>query len=170
MRLNRRSVLMGTTVVATLGLWRAFGAPLFGPAPAEAAAGSFPVTLPDAEWEKRLDPKAFDVLRRSGTEWPFTSPLNREHRPGTFACAGCSSSLFSSRTKFESHTGWPSFWAPLPGSVAGTRDVGLGMARTEIHCATCGGHLGHVFRDGPQPTGLRYCMNGVAMRFAPEAT
>lgn len=169
MCLNRRSVLMGTTVAATLGLWRSFGVAPFGPVPARAAAGTFPVTLSDAEWEKKLDAKAFDVLRREGTEWPFTSPLNREHRAGTFTCAGCSSALFSSKTKFESHTGWPSFWDPLPGSVAETRDASLGMARTEIHCATCGGHLGHVFDDGPRPTGLRYCMNGAAMRFVPEA-
>ncbi len=167
MRLNRRSVAIGATLAAVLGTLRSFGSLPFGATPARAAAGAFPVSLSDAEWQKRLDAKAFDVLRRDGTEWPFTSPLNKEHRVGTFACKGCEAALFSSKTKFESHTGWPSFWEPLAGSVAETRDTSLGMARTEIHCATCGGHLGHVFNDGPKPTGLRYCMNGAALRFTP---
>ena len=109
------------------------------------------------------------MLRREGTERPFSSPLNREHRTGRFACAGCATPLFSSSTKFESGTGWPSFYRPLPGAVAESRDDSLGTARTEVHCVTCGGHLGHVFDDGPKPTGLRYCMNGVALRFAPGA-
>ena len=111
----------------------------------------------------------FDVLRREGTERPYTSPLNDEHRAGTFGCAGCQLALFSSRTKFDSHTGWPSFWAPLDHAVATRIDGSFGVERTEVHCRRCGGHLGHVFDDGPKPTGLRYCMNGVAMNFTPGA-
>lgn len=126
---------------------------------------SFPFTLSDAEWRKRLTMQQYRVLRQAGTERPFSSPLNDEHRRGTFACAGCEQDLFSSTTKFDSGTGWPSFWAPLPKAVGEERDVSMGMVRTEIHCSNCGGHLGHVFDDGPKPTGLRYCMNGVAMTF-----
>jgi peptide-methionine (R)-S-oxide reductase len=107
------------------------------------------------------------VLRHADTEAPFTSPLNKEHRSGTFTCAGCARPLFASRTKFDSGTGWPSFWQPLPGAVLTQNDATLGMARTEVHCNHCGGHLGHVFNDGPKPTGLRYCMNGVALGFLP---
>ncbi len=127
----------------------------------------YEVTLPDAEWRKRLSPAAYDVLRHQGTERPFTSPLNNEHRAGTFACAGCALPLFSSKTKFDSGTGWPSFWQPLPNAIGTTSDSSFGMERTEVHCRRCGGHLGHVFNDGPRPTGLRYCMNGVAMTFRP---
>ena len=132
------------------------------------AAERFPVTLSDAEWRKRLAPAAYQVLRHEDTEAPFTSPLLKEHRKGTFACAGCTRPLFSSTTKFESGTGWPSFWAPLKGAVATKTDGTLGMTRTEVHCPQCGGHLGHVFDDGPKPTGLRYCMNGIALKFQPE--
>jgi peptide-methionine (R)-S-oxide reductase len=128
---------------------------------------SFEVTLPDAEWRKRLDPASYAVLRQASTERAFTSPLNKEHRAGTFACKGCDLPLFSSRTKYDSGTGWPSFWRPLPTAVRTSTDHDLGYARTEVHCRRCGGHLGHVFKDGPPPTGLRYCMNGVAMRFLP---
>ena len=135
-----------------------------GSRPAEAAE-RFEVTHTDAQWRKLLSPAAYDVLRREGTETPGSSPLNKEHRAGTFACAGCAKPVFSSKTKFESGTGWPSFWAPLPGGVGTKTDRGLMMARTEVHCARCGGHLGHVFDDGPKPTGKRYCMNGVAMTF-----
>jgi peptide-methionine (R)-S-oxide reductase len=132
-----------------------------------AKAESFEVTLPDAEWRKRLDATSYAVLRKAATERPFTSPLNKEHRAGTFACKGCDLPLFSSRTKYDSGTGWPSFWRPLPAAVRTSTDHDLGYARTEVHCRRCGGHLGHVFKDGPPPTGLRYCMNGVAMRFLP---
>jgi len=133
------------------------------------ATESFEITHSDTEWRAMLTPEQFAVLRREGTERPFTSPLNTEHRPGTFACAGCALPLFSSETKFDSGTGWPSFWRPLEGAVATTEDRTLGMSRTEVHCERCGGHLGHVFDDGPPPTGQRYCMNGVAMTFTPKA-
>jgi peptide-methionine (R)-S-oxide reductase len=123
-------------------------------------------TAPD--WKQALTPEQFRVLREHGTERPGTSPFNVEKRSGTFQCAGCGHPLFGSQTKFESGTGWPSFWSPIEGAVETTVDRSLGMARTEVHCARCGGHLGHVFPDGPAPTGLRYCMNGVALGFKPE--
>ena len=121
----------------------------------------------DAEWQKILTPAQFRVLRKHDTEPPFTSPLNHEKRRGTFSCAGCDLPLFSSDTKFESGTGWPSFNDPVPGSVETTEDRSYGMVRTECHCSRCGSHLGHVFPDGPPPTGLRYCINGVALNFQP---
>lgn len=127
----------------------------------------FEITLSDAQWKAKLSPAAYNVLRHEGTETPYTSPLNSEHRAGIFSCAGCALPAFSSKTKFESGTGWPSFWAPLANAVKTRTDSSLGMARTEVHCRRCGGHLGHVFDDGPKPTGLRYCMNGVAMTFTP---
>lgn len=130
-----------------------------------AAPETFEVTLTDAQWRTRLSAAQYDILRRDGTEHPFSSPLNEEHRDGVFACAGCDLKLFSSKTKFDSHTGWPSFWAPLEAAVAERNDTTFGMARTEVHCRRCGGHLGHVFDDGPRPTGLRYCMNGQALSF-----
>jgi peptide-methionine (R)-S-oxide reductase len=135
--------------------------------PAFAAGGSFEVAMSDAEWRKRLTQNQFSVLRHAGTERPYSSPLNDEHRKGRFACAGCENPLFASETKFDSGTGWPSFWAPLDKAVGTGRDTAFGMEREEVHCARCGGHLGHVFEDGPKPTGLRYCMNGVAMTFQP---
>jgi peptide-methionine (R)-S-oxide reductase len=133
--------------------------------PSAAVSGTFPVTYTDGEWRNRLSAAQYRVLRRQSTERPFTSPLNREHRDGVFKCAGCGRELFASRTKFESGTGWPSFWRPIDGAVATTVDRSWLMVRMEVHCAACGGHLGHVFEDGPQPTGLRYCINGVALTF-----
>ena len=129
------------------------------------AATTASFRLSDAEWRKRLSPEAYYVLRQAGTEPPFSSPLNDEHRPGTFVCAGCALPLYSSATKFDSGTGWPSFYDHLPHAIGESSDRSLLMTRTEVHCARCAGHLGHVFDDGPKPTGLRYCMNGVALRF-----
>jgi peptide-methionine (R)-S-oxide reductase len=126
------------------------------------------IEKPDAEWRAALSPEAYHVLREHGTERAGTSPLNHEKRKGTFACAGCGKDLFASDTKFESGTGWPSFFAPIADDAVGTsEDRSWFMRRTEVHCADCGGHLGHVFPDGPRPTGLRYCMNGVALSFKP---
>ncbi len=135
--------------------------------PAFAKGGQFQVSHSTAEWKKILGPQRFPVLREAATERAFTSPLNDEHRKGMFVCAGCNRKLFSSAMKFESGTGWPSFWKPLPGAVLTKTDRTFGMARTEVLCERCGGHLGHVFDDGPKPTGLRYCMNGLAMKFVP---
>ena len=132
-----------------------------------ASGQSFEVMRSDAQWRQQLSPAQYAVLRQQSTERAFSSPLNGEHRRGTFTCAGCALPLFSSATKFDSGTGWPSFWAPLHGAVGEERDTTFGMLRVEVHCRRCGGHLGHVFDDGPRPTGLRYCMNGVAMNFIP---
>ena len=132
-----------------------------------ARAATFKVNYTDAEWKKRLTKNQYYLLREEGTEPPFTSPLLNEHRKGTFLCAGCNNELFSSATKFESGTGWPSFWQPLLGAVGTSTDFKLGYPRTEVHCADCGGHLGHRFNDGPKPTGLRYCMDGDAMKCRP---
>jgi peptide-methionine (R)-S-oxide reductase len=126
---------------------------------------TFPIQKSDAEWQKQLDPLEYHVLRKHGTERAGTSPLNHEKRAGTFRCAGCGAPLFDSATKYESGTGWPSFWEPLPSAVDTATDRSFLMSRTEVHCARCGGHLGHVFPDGPQPTGQRYCMNGAALKF-----
>ena len=131
----------------------------------QAPTNTFEVAMAEADWQKRLTPAQFTVLRKHGTERAGSSPLDKEYRPGTYHCAGCERALFSSDTKFDSGTGWPSFWAPLPNAVGTTTDRSLFMVRTEVHCARCGGHLGHVFDDGPKPTGLRYCMNGVALIF-----
>lgn len=124
--------------------------------------------LSDDEWRKRLDPEAYQVLRHEGTEYAGTSPLNEEKRSGTYVCAGCDTPLFKSEMKFNSGTGWPSFFTTLPGAFETSTDHKLLMPRTEYHCARCGGHHGHVFKDGPQPTGLRYCNNGVALKFIPD--
>ena len=131
---------------------------------------TFPVQKTDEEWRQVLTPEQYYVLRQHGTERPGTCALLHEKRAGKFTCAGCGLPLFVAERKFESGTGWPSFWAPVEGAVATTVDRSYGMTRTEVHCARCNGHLGHVFPDGPQPTGLRYCMNGVAMTFMPAAT
>lgn len=128
----------------------------------------FPIQRSEAEWRAALSPAAYQVLREHGTERAGTSPLNAEKRPGTFHCAGCDTALFDAGTKFESGTGWPSFTSPIAGNVGESEDNSFFMRRTEVHCAACGGHLGHVFPDGPEPTGLRYCMNGVSLLFKPE--
>ncbi len=134
-----------------------------------APAETYEVQKPEDEWRRELSPEQFRVLRGHGTERPGSSPLNGEKRPGAFLCAGCGQALFDAGTKYESGTGWPSFYAPIGEGAVGTQtDRSLFMTRTEVHCARCGGHLGHVFPDGPKPTGQRYCMNGVAMRFEPE--
>jgi peptide-methionine (R)-S-oxide reductase len=141
-------------------------APLFS---RSSAADSFEISYSDAEWRKRLTAAQYAVLRQEGTERPFSSPLLHEERKGLFACAGCDLDLFSSATKFDSHTGWPSFWKPLDNAVQTIRDASFGMVRDAVRCRRCGGHLGHVFDDGPKPTGLRYCMNGAALVFKPAA-
>jgi peptide-methionine (R)-S-oxide reductase len=131
--------------------------------------GTYAVQKDDAEWQNELSPKQYQVLRCHGTEHPGTSPLNGEKRSGTYQCAGCGQPLFSSDTKFESGTGWPSFWAPMDDAIGTTEDRSHFMTRVEVHCKSCGGHLGHVFPDGPRPTGERYCMNGVALKFEPRS-
>jgi len=150
-RRNFIGLLLASTAGACLG-----GSP---------AVAGFPVSKSDAEWKKTLSPMAYEVLRHQGTEMPYSSPLDMIYKKGTYSCAGCGVALFSSDTKYDSQTGWPSFWKPLQGAVLTQRDTSEMMIRTEVHCHSCGGHLGHVFDDGPKPTGLRYCMNGVAMQF-----
>jgi peptide-methionine (R)-S-oxide reductase len=161
--LTRREMLNGglglAALMAGVGLKSAPGG----------AATDAPVVRSESEWRKILTPDQYAVLREEGTERPFTSPLLHEERAGNFACAGCDLPLFSSKTKFDSGTGWPSFWAPLDNAVTVKQDDSLGMTRTAVMCRRCGGHLGHVFDDGPKPTGLRYCMNGLAMKFIPDA-
>jgi peptide-methionine (R)-S-oxide reductase len=174
MRSRRLFLLTGAAAAAAAALgaggWRAMAA-----APVATAAGpaktpeAFEFVRTDAQWRQMLTPMQYAVLREESTERPYSSPLNDEHRAGTFSCAGCKLPVFSSRTKFESGTGWPSFWEPLTGGVGTRQDGSFGMQRTSVHCHRCGGHLGHVFDDGPKPTGLRYCMNGVAMTFAAGA-
>ena len=162
--MTRRHTLLGLGAIsAALAGLRG----LFTSQNAQAAqpAQAYPLVRTDAEWQKLLKPEQFRVLRTAGTERPGSSPLNKEKRAGTFACAGCAQPLFSSKTKFESGTGWPSFWQPLDKAVVENSDTTLFMKRVEVLCSNCGGHLGHVFDDGPKPTGLRYCMNGIAMNF-----
>jgi len=161
MDLTRRRFFAGAgtvvgSIVATAALARSAAA---------SPSDDFEVTHTDAEWQQLLSADQYNVLRNAGTEMPYSSPLNDEHGQGVFSCAGCGLALFSSDTKFESGTGWPSFWQPLDGAVIERTDGSIGMSRTEVLCRRCGGHLGHVFDDGPQPTGLRYCMNGDAMTF-----
>lgn len=137
-------------------------------APRAAAAAEPGWQLTPAQWRARLSPASYAVLREASTEMPFSSPLDHERRPGTYLCAGCSLAVFSSKTKFDSGTGWPSFYEPLAHAVDTKADYSILEPRTEVHCHRCGGHLGHVFDDGPKPTGLRYCINGVALKFQPE--
>ena len=160
--MDRRGILAGGVGA---GLLAYLTAATSGRAKPARADETFEVTHTEAQWREMLSPAAFVTLRKEGTERPFSSPLNDNHKKGTFTCAGCDLALFSSATKFESGTGWPSFYRPLPNAVKTRKDGALGMTRTEVHCRRCGGHLGHVFNDGPPPTGLRYCMNGVAMNF-----
>ncbi len=158
--ISRRGLLGGA------GLTLAAVATLRWPASAaSASAGRFAVTHSPAEWRRLLGPQRYAVLREASTERPYSSPLNKEHRAGVFTCAGCALPLFASATKFDSGTGWPSFWKPLPRAVATRSDRSGFGERTEVLCSRCGGHLGHVFDDGPKPTGQRYCMNGLALRF-----
>lgn len=163
MHLNRRDMMAGSAVLAvTVGM---------GLGACQSAAKSsqnFSISKSDAEWRKQLTPMQYYVLREEGTERAFTSPLLDEHRAGLFICAGCALPLFSSATKYDSGTGWPSFYKPLPKAVGTSTDMKIGIPRTEVHCRRCGGHLGHVFDDGPPPTGKRYCMNGAALKFRPK--
>jgi peptide-methionine (R)-S-oxide reductase len=158
--ITRRNLLLGSAAVASIaGLWWIYDT--------SEARGTFEIERSDAEWRRLLSKPQYDVLRLHRTEYPGSSPLNREKRKGIYACTGCALPLFSSETKYESGTGWPSFYRPLPDAIGTRRDFALLIPRTEVHCRRCGGHLGHVFEDGPPPTGLRYCMNGVAMTFTP---
>jgi peptide-methionine (R)-S-oxide reductase len=154
-----KRVILGGTILA--GLAYLVGVPKVRHARAE----TFPVMHTDAEWQKLLSPAAYTVLRDQGTEAPFSSALDHETRSGTYACAGCALPAYSSATKYDSGTGWPSFWASIKGAVLTADDSSFGIDRTEVHCSRCGSHLGHVFPDGPRPSGLRYCMNGVALSF-----
>ena len=157
-QLSRRQLLGGATIaVATLALATAGGS--------AGARPRYAVNLSEAEWRKRLGPAAYNVLRREATERAWTSPLLKEHRRGIFACAGCDQPLFRSQAKYDSGTGWPSFTAPIRGAVGTSTDRKIGIPRTEVHCRRCGGHLGHVFNDGPPPAGKRWCINGVSLRF-----
>jgi peptide-methionine (R)-S-oxide reductase len=164
--MSRRNALLAGIGLAGVA---AFARNLFGRGEAQAGGEKFEVSRSEAEWKQILSPEQFRVLRQHGTERPYSSALNDEHRPGVFACAGCDLPLFRSETKFESGTGWPSFFAPIDDAVRNSNDYSLIIPRTEVHCRRCGGHLGHVFDDGPKPTGKRYCMNGVALKFEPAA-
>lgn len=159
MQLNKRQFL--SCVSASTAMF------IFGCGQDASAKARYAVSYSDAEWKKRLSSAAYRVLRLEDTERPYTSALNNEKRKGIYACAGCNQRLFLSETKFDSGTGWPSFWQPIRGGIGMRTDYKIGIPRTEVHCARCGGHLGHVFNDGPKPTGKRYCMNGVAMNFLP---
>ncbi len=160
--LNRRNfILSGAALASATGFWWIYDT--------SEARGRFEIERTDAEWRGLLTRAQFEVLRLHRTEAPGSSPLNHEKRKGVYACAGCALPLFASETKYDSRTGWPSFYRPLPNAIGTARDYALLIPRTEVHCRRCGGHLGHVFEDGPPPTGLRYCMNGVAMTFTPSS-
>ncbi len=160
--LTRRTALFAAAATGFVA-----AAPLARANNEQAFAGSPWRKLSDADWKSRLAPQSYQVLRHQGTEQPFTSPLLNEHRKGVFACLGCGLPLFKSDWKFDSHTGWPSFWTEMPGALGKKADFAIGVPRTEYHCARCLGHQGHVFDDGPHPTGLRYCDNGIALKFVP---
>lgn len=159
---SRRFFLISGVAVAAAAAFRGFR-------PEASAAETFEVTKTDAEWKALLTSEQYQILRHEDTERPFTSALNTEKRKGTFHCAGCDLPVYSSEAKYDSGTGWPSFWESLPNAVGKREDTSLFMTRTECHCSRCGGHLGHIFDDGPQPTGMRHCINGMAMTFTPAS-
>ena len=165
--MKRRTLLWTALGMGGTAISGGLGMALWSKSAKAAESETFEYQLSEAEWREKLSPQAYAVLREEATERAGSSPLNHEKRPGVFHCAGCDLPLFDMATKYESGTGWPSFYEPLPNAVATREDRSWFMARIEVHCRRCGGHLGHVFDDGPQPTGLRYCMNGVALKFVP---